>query len=70
MRLALLDTFNAVPQPRLVVAVGACAISGGLFRDSDQCNKGVTDLLPVDLFIPGCPPNPWTILDGLISLQK
>ena len=61
---------QAVPQPRLVVAVGACAISGGLFRGSDQCNKGVTDLLPVDLFIPGCPPNPWTILDGLTSLQK
>lgn len=70
MRLALLDTYKAVPQPRLVVALGACAISGGLFRDSDQCNKGVTDLLPVDLFIPGCPPNPWTILDGLTSLQK
>ena len=70
MRLAMLDTYKAVPQPRLVVAVGACAISGGLFRDSDQCNKGVTDLLPVDLFIPGCPPNPWTILDGLTSLQK
>ena len=70
MRLAMLDTYKAVPQPRLVVAVGACAISGGLFGGSDQCNKGVTDLLPVDLFIPGCPPNPWTILDGLTSLQK
>jgi Ni,Fe-hydrogenase III small subunit/formate hydrogenlyase subunit 6/NADH:ubiquinone oxidoreductase subunit I len=70
MRLALLDTFKATPQPRLVIAVGACAISGGLFRDSDQCNNGVTDVLPVDLYIPGCPPNPWTILDGLLSLQK
>ena len=70
MRLALLDTFKATPQPRIVIAVGACAISGGLFRESDQCNRGVSELLPVDLYIPGCPPNPWTILDGLTSLQK
>ena len=70
MRLALLDTFKATPQPHIVIAVGACAISGGLFRESEQCNRGVSELLPVDLYIPGCPPNPWTILDGLTSLQK
>ena len=69
MRLALLDTYAALPEPRLVLAVGACAISGGLFRHAPQCNKGVSNLLPVDLFIPGCPPNPWTILDGLLSLR-
>ena len=70
MRLAAIDTYNATPEPRLVVAVGACAISGGLFRDAPQCNKGITDILPVDLFVPGCPPNPWTILDGLLALRK
>lgn len=70
MRLALLDTFHATPAPRIVIAVGACAISGGLFRNGRQCNNGVTGLLPTDLFIPGCPPNPWTILDGLLSLKK
>lgn len=70
MRLAAIDTYNATPEPRLVVAVGACAISGGLFRDAPQCNKGITDWLPVDLFVPGCPPNPWTILDGLLALRK
>ena len=70
MRLAAIDTYNATPEPRLVVAVGACAISGGLFRDAPQCNNGVTDILPVDLFVPGCPPNPWTILDGLLALRK
>ncbi|CAK7027565.1 MAG: NAD(P)H-quinone oxidoreductase subunit K, chloroplastic [Desulfovibrio sp.] len=70
MRLAALDTYNATPEPRLVVAVGACAISGGLFRDALQCNNGIADILPVDLFVPGCPPNPWTILDGLLALRK
>lgn len=70
MRLAAIDTYNATPEPRLVVAVGACAISGGLFRDAPQCNNGITDILPVDLFVPGCPPNPWTILDGLLALRK
>ena len=70
MRLATIDTYNATPEPRLVVAVGACAISGGLFRQAPQCNNGITDILPVDLFIPGCPPNPWTILDGLLALRK
>ncbi len=70
MRLATIDTYHATPEPRLVVAVGACAISGGLFRQSPQCNNGISDILPVDLFIPGCPPNPWTILDGLLALRK
>ncbi|ATD81739.1 MULTISPECIES: 4Fe-4S dicluster domain-containing protein [Desulfovibrio] len=70
MRLAAIDTYNATPEPRLVVAVGACAISGGLFRDAPQCNNGIADILPVDLFVPGCPPNPWTILDGLLMLRE
>ncbi len=69
MKQATLDTFAAVPAPKLVVAVGTCAISGGLFRDQPEQNNGVTDLLPVDLFIPGCPPHPITILDGLLRLM-
>jgi Ni,Fe-hydrogenase III small subunit/NAD-dependent dihydropyrimidine dehydrogenase PreA subunit len=65
---ALKITYEAVPAPKIVIAVGACAISGGPFRDhAEQCN-GVEGILPVDLFVPGCPPHPWTILDGLLRL--
>jgi len=68
MREATLQTYDAVGEPRLVIAAGACAISGGLFRDHPEVGDGAEDLLPVDLYIPGCPPHPYTILDGLLRL--
>jgi Ni,Fe-hydrogenase III small subunit/ferredoxin len=71
MALALRATYEAVPPPRLVVAVGACAISGGVFRGSPVVKDGAAPALhgiPVDLFIPGCPPHPITVLDGLLRL--
>lgn len=68
MREALLKTYDAVPAPKIVIAVGACAISGGPYRDHPEVRNGADSLLPVDLYIPGCPPHPLTILDGLLRL--
>ncbi len=68
MELALRKTYEATPAPKLVVAVGACAISGGLFADHPEVNKGADGIVPVDLYVPGCPPHPITILDGLLRL--
>jgi Ni,Fe-hydrogenase III small subunit/ferredoxin len=71
MRVALLSTYEAVPPPRLVIAVGACAISGGAFRESGVVHDGAAGALsgiPVDLYVPGCPPHPITFLDGMLRL--
>ncbi len=68
MREALLKTYEATPEPKIVIALGGCAISGGIFSDSPQASKGLNTIIPVDLFIPGCPPHPLTILDGLLRL--
>lgn len=68
MSAALRATYDAVPDPRLVIAVGACAINGGPFRGSPEVRDGVPDDLPVDLWVPGCPPHPLTVLDGLLRI--
>ena len=68
MELALRKTWEATPAPRIVIASGACAISGGLFAGRAETLSGAGAVLPVDLFIPGCPPHPWAILDGLLRL--
>jgi Ni,Fe-hydrogenase III small subunit len=68
MRDAVYRTWEAVPEPKLVIAVGACAINGGPFRGSPEVGDGVPADLPVDLWIAGCPPHPLTVLDGLLRL--
>ncbi len=68
MQLALRKTYDAVPAPKIVIAVGACAISGGPYLDHPEVPNGVEGSLPIDLYIPGCPPHPLTILDGLLRL--
>jgi len=68
MELALQKTIDAVPEPRLVIAVGACAISGGPYLGHPEARDGVPAGVRVDLFVPGCPPHPITILDGILRL--
>jgi Ni,Fe-hydrogenase III small subunit/formate hydrogenlyase subunit 6/NADH:ubiquinone oxidoreductase subunit I len=68
MQLALEKTWAALPEPRFVIAVGACAISGGPYLDQPQVGNGIEGRLPIDLYVPGCPPHPLTILDGLLRL--
>jgi len=66
MRVALKKIYDAMPTPKRVVAVGACALTGGVFAESFACAKGVGELLPVDVAIPGNPPPPLAILHGLL----
>jgi len=66
MKAALQKTYEAVPAPKIVIAVGACAISGGPYRDNPDVHNGAESVVPVDLYVPGCPPHPLTILDGLL----
>ncbi|MBI5815188.1 MAG: hydrogenase [Nitrospinae bacterium] len=68
MKLALEKTNDATPDPKIVVAVGACAISGGPYQELPEQTGGADKTLPVTLYIPGCPPHPLTILDGLLKM--
>jgi Ni,Fe-hydrogenase III small subunit/Pyruvate/2-oxoacid:ferredoxin oxidoreductase delta subunit len=68
MKQALLATYEAVPGPKIVIAVGACSIAGGPYLGHPEVHNGADAIVPVDLYVPGCPPHPWTILDGLLRL--
>jgi Ni,Fe-hydrogenase III small subunit len=70
MREALLRTYNATPDPKWVVAIGACAVDGGIFAGSYAVAGGVKDAVPVDLHIAGCPPSPTELLKGLLALLE
>jgi Ni,Fe-hydrogenase III small subunit len=69
MREALLRTYEAMPGPKWVVAIGDCAACGGLYADSYACEYGAASVLPVDLRIAGCPPSPGQVLEGLLALM-
>ncbi len=66
MELALLKTYNAAPEPKLVVAMGSCACNGGIFGETYASGGGVDRFIPVDLYIPGCPPRPQAVIFGLM----
>ncbi len=66
MENALKRTYDSMPAPKLVVAVGECACDGGVFRDSYAVRNSVSEVLPVDAFIKGCPPAPADILNGIL----
>jgi NADH-quinone oxidoreductase subunit B len=62
--------WNQMPEPKYCIAMGACAISGGPFKQGYNVLKGIDRFIPVDVYIPGCPPRPEALLNGLIELQK
>ncbi len=67
LKTALVKTYEATPAPKLVVAMGACACSGGIFQGSYAVNGGVDKVIPVDIYLPGCPPRPQAIIYGLLK---
>jgi Ni,Fe-hydrogenase III small subunit len=68
MELAVRKTYDAIPDPKILIAVGACAIGGGPFFRQEEQLGGASSVAAVDLFVPGCPPHPLTILDGMMRL--
>lgn len=71
MELALLKTYNATPEPKLVVAMGSCACNGGIFGDTYASGGGVDKFLPVDAYIAGCPPRPQAVIFGImVAIDK
>ena len=67
---ALRKVYDQMAEPKYVIAVGGCAISGGPFKNSYHVVKGVDSIIPVDVYIPGCPPRPEALLYGMIQLQR
>jgi Ni,Fe-hydrogenase III small subunit len=64
---ALKDAFNSISDPKIVIAVGACAISGGIFSNSTELNRDFLENMRIDLYIPGCPPHPLVIINGILD---
>ncbi|WP_246842759.1 NADH-quinone oxidoreductase subunit NuoB [Allokutzneria multivorans] len=67
---AVLETYRAMPEPKYVLSVGACSNTGGPYWDSYAVTKGIDQLLPVHVAVPGCPPRPEALLEGLAALHR
>lgn len=67
---ALITLYEQLPAPKYVIAMGACTVTGGMFNDSYSVVQGVDRIIPVDVYLPGCPPRPEGILDALLKLQQ
>ena len=67
----LLNLFDQMPAPKVVVAIGSCGLSGGIFREAYNVVGGVDKIIPVDVYVPGCPAKPEAIIDGVVmGLEK
>ena len=70
-KIVLKNLYDQIPQPKMVIALGACGLSGGVFHDAYNVVGGVDKVLPVDIYVPGCPPKPEAIIDGVVmALDK
>lgn len=67
---AMLKLYNQMPEPKYVIAMGACTCAGGMFTDSYSVVNGIDKIIPVDVYLPMCPPKPEALLDAIIKLQK
>ncbi len=66
----IIDMYEKANTPKRVIAVGNCACSGGIYNTSDEIVKGLSKIIPVDIYVPGCPPRPEGILNGVIKLKE
>ena len=66
-KMVLLNLYDQMPEPKVVIAIGSCGLCGGIFRQSYNVLGGVDKVIPVDVYVPGCPPKPEAIIDGVIN---
>ncbi len=66
----LVRIYEQMPEPKFVIAIGSCAISGGVFQDCYNVMEGADKVIPVDVYVPGCPPRPQALIDGAVKLLQ